>query len=108
MSAKDDRQVYQAADKCEKHLRDLLALCSTVNENDSRLSRDIFQQFGLWSGYLGVFADQNISLDARLERAPDVKGLVLQLLGILQSDTDYGKLIAADGAFNNMRLPGAI
>lgn len=104
MSAKEDRQVYHAAHKCEKRLRKLLALCSTMNENDFRLSRDISQQFALWSGYLGVFADQNISLDARLERAPDVKELVLQLLGILQSDTDYGKRIAFYGVFNNMKI----
>lgn len=93
MAATNNREVYDSALVCQKNLEILTRPPSLLTDNDLRLMRNNSQQFALWSGYLGVFARQNISLDSRLELAPGIKQLVLDLLNLLKSDTIHGKIL---------------
>ncbi|KAL2679252.1 hypothetical protein Neosp_010019 [[Neocosmospora] mangrovei] len=47
------------------------------------------QRFNVWASYLGVFAEDNASLDRRLEHSDEIQNLVLQLLLLLQENLKF-------------------
>ncbi|KAK6348438.1 hypothetical protein TWF718_006232 [Orbilia javanica] len=78
------QQIYDLAGECEGLFGDLLSVLSRTSEKDCRIVQEHQQRFERWSGYLGVFAAPQASLDSRLKSTPDIRDLVVQLLEVLK------------------------
>jgi hypothetical protein len=72
--------------------------CLNFLENESKVASgrefEEFQtqliRFNLWTSNIGVFAKSGLSLDNRLEAAPDIAELFKELLDLLQSSIGQG------------------
>ncbi|KAF3929712.1 hypothetical protein AA313_de0207455 [Arthrobotrys entomopaga] len=84
-----DERIYDLAEKCEHSFEELLLAYSRVSDKEYRIVLEHQQWFDRWAGFLGVFAIQQTSLDSRLRNVPDIRDLVVQLLGILKRNLQY-------------------
>ncbi|KAK0659786.1 hypothetical protein QBC41DRAFT_262105 [Cercophora samala] len=86
----EDNPIYDEARYCETLFRGLLPDLAvdnvTVEAKNYHVIREHHQRFQLWTAFVGVFADPEASLDARLRDHQDVQNLVLQLLQLLKSN----------------------
>lgn len=55
-----------------------------------RQAEDWQDRFNAWASYLGVFAEDSISLDRRLVNHPDIRGMIIKLLEVLRSSLETG------------------
>ncbi|KAI1108028.1 hypothetical protein F5Y14DRAFT_141749 [Nemania sp. NC0429] len=98
MPAEDDdgEGIFHLADECDRHLfPTLLDILGRYQDEERgtkryRLVNDCHQRFELWAHYIGVFANQSISLDNRLRPFQTVRNLILRLLGLLRSNLEHG------------------
>lgn len=88
----DRRLIHDLADKCDVQFENLLMLLSRTNNTDQRAFLEQQYRFEQWTRYLGVFADPQASLDSRLDSAPDIRDLVLELLVVLERNIQHGTL----------------
>jgi len=56
----------------------------------SKLVAQSQRRFLSWVAFMGVFASQAVCLDTRLRYKPDVRGLVMVLLGVLERNIRRG------------------
>jgi len=81
------QDIYSQARECKtlfvKYLKTPRAYGRQVSECQHR--------FLTWASFLGVFANESVSLDRRLQRAPEVKELVLAMLRVLKRNLERGK-----------------
>lgn len=86
----NDNQIYERARDCESLFRRLLTDETVDNKpveaKNYHIIREYHQRFQLWTALVGVFAQPEASLDARLRDHPQVHNLVLRLLQLLQSN----------------------
>lgn len=76
----------------------LAADCLNLLENESKVAsghefeefRTQLIRFNLWTSNIGVFAKSGLSLDNRLEAAPDIAELFKELLDLLQFSIGQG------------------
>jgi hypothetical protein len=84
----ETQDIYTQALKCKGLFSDYtgsLRLCSKqVTECQRR--------FLTWASYLGVFANDSVCLDRRLQNEPEIKELVLSMLWVLNRNLQRGKL----------------
>src|SRR5688572_21272649 len=59
-----------------------------------RLVMEYQQRFASWIGFLGVFAQTNLSLDHRLRNSADVRSMVIHQLLMIRRNLDTGTYIA--------------
>lgn len=87
----DEHRIYLSAQHCEELFQRVLdALAKDdAQRKHYRLLRDFHQRYGLWVRSIGVFADQNVSLDRRLESFPTLRNLVLQLLKLVEKNLSH-------------------
>ncbi|KAK6499015.1 hypothetical protein TWF481_011584 [Arthrobotrys musiformis] len=62
---------------------------------DREAIEDYERRFTAWQEYLGVFAEKRASLDRRLDKQPEIQGVVVRLLLILRRNFD--QLIEVQG-----------
>ncbi|KAL8364519.1 hypothetical protein RB595_003682 [Gaeumannomyces hyphopodioides] len=75
-------QISDTARDCRESFSQLLDTLGTKVPVTQRLITEYQQRYDSWVGYLGVFAQENLSLDHRLRNSPEVKSLVVQQLHI--------------------------
>lgn len=80
-------EIYQTSKDCE---RLFLAILRTVGAEYQPIVQVLYEQFVQWASYLGVFAAERMSLDARLMHSASVRDLVLQLLRIAHRNLERG------------------
>jgi hypothetical protein len=85
------QQIYDLAGNCEDLFGDLLSVLSRTSDRHYRIVQEHQQRFERWTGYLGVFAAPQASLDSRLKSDPDIRDLVIQLLEILERNIQHGE-----------------
>ncbi|KAF3134094.1 hypothetical protein TWF569_010292 [Orbilia oligospora] len=93
--AVDGERIYNLAIHCKE-------LFAEYTSTDLPSAIDIFfreyeQRFLAWSAYMGVFADQSMSLDSRLKGRSDISDLVIRLLDLLADSLVLVHILAADG-----------
>ncbi|KAF3145013.1 hypothetical protein TWF594_004591 [Orbilia oligospora] len=93
--AVDGERIYNLAIHCKE-------LFAEYTSTDLPSAIDIFfreykQRFLAWSAYMGVFADQSMSLDSRLKGRSDISDLVIRLLDLLAESLVLVHTLAADG-----------
>jgi len=86
-----NHQIYDLAENCEDLFEDLLLVLLRTSDKQYRIVQEHQQRFERWTGYLGVFAAPQASLDSRLKSDPDVRDLVTQLLEILKRNIQHGE-----------------
>ncbi|KEZ43237.1 hypothetical protein SAPIO_CDS4926 [Scedosporium apiospermum] len=75
----DSHEIYNLGRLCEGAFHDLLSDRSLAS---FPIVDVLYQHFQQWASYLGVFAEESISLDSRLRTSDSLRTLVLQLLEI--------------------------
>ncbi|KAK6535595.1 hypothetical protein TWF694_002050 [Orbilia ellipsospora] len=84
-----DQRIYDLAEDCEHLFEESLLAFSRVSDKEYRVVLEHQQRFDRWAGFLGVFAVQQTSLDSRLRNTPDIRDLVIQLLGTLKRNLQH-------------------
>ncbi|KAI0474577.1 hypothetical protein F4859DRAFT_481260 [Xylaria cf. heliscus] len=88
----EGQQIVGSVRRCETLFRGLLS--TLVNHNGFgthyRTARDYFQNFELWVGYIGAYANGDASLDIRLRFYPEVRNLVMGMLELLEQNLSHG------------------
>ncbi|OCK87155.1 uncharacterized protein K441DRAFT_595416, partial [Cenococcum geophilum 1.58] len=95
--------INSQARQCQKlfveYLKESRAYRKQVSDSQHR--------FLTWASFLGAFASVNVSLDARLRHAPDIKELMLAMLRVLRRNLERGNnTIRADN--ETVMIDGAI
>ena len=89
MDQNADPTIYDAARLCSKYF----GLILDKSEHGSKrhvVAEELRGRFHLWAAYVGAFAAPKASLDARLNVHTDIKGMVLELLDMLQVNLHWG------------------
>jgi hypothetical protein len=89
MDQNADPTIYDAARLCSKYF----GLILDKSEHGSKrhvVAEELRGRFHLWAAYVGAFAAPKASLDARLNVHTDIKGMVLELLDMLQMNLHWG------------------
>ncbi|KJZ70854.1 hypothetical protein HIM_09768 [Hirsutella minnesotensis 3608] len=90
-----ERKISDVGGACQ----DLFLKCTAQPQRSSRAELQR-QRFHVWASYLGVFASDNAALDKRLEYSDEVRGLVVQLLSLMERNlrfVAYARTSAASG-----------
>ena len=77
------QDIYSQAVNCKALFVRYLEMSSAYSQQVSACH----SRFLTWASFLGVFTSKNASLDRRLEFSPDIKGLVMSMLKVLQKKT---------------------
>jgi hypothetical protein len=86
----DEDTIYASAGLCSNLLDHILERAK--NESESLLLiEELRGRFNLWARYVGVFAAQRASLDARLDPHPDIKDMVIELLDMVRRNLQWGR-----------------
>jgi len=85
----DTPTIYDTARICSKLFEQNL---ETLDNGSAKflLAEELHGRFNLWAAYIGAFAAPRASLDARLISHEDVKGMVLELLEMVQENLEWG------------------
>ena len=97
MAHEDPRSLFHLARECDKLFTSYISNVESSDpiESDSeykrpmsRLMKDYQARFNAWSSYMGVLAEERVSLDRRLDNAPDIRNSVFKLLEVLNRNLD--------------------
>ncbi|KAK6329983.1 hypothetical protein TWF718_003410 [Orbilia javanica] len=111
--ATESEPIYVLANQCKELFSKYEP--NTPLRNIDVLLRDYEERFLAWSAYMGVFADQSISLDCRLRDRADISDLVIGLLDVLANSLE--RLIIGDESssddssqmhLDNIKIPESI
>ncbi|CAM1501765.1 Fc.00g037490.m01.CDS01 [Cosmosporella sp. VM-42] len=100
------RSIFSLAGECDKLVTSYISKIESfdpIGVHDEctrpalRLMKDYQARFNAWSSYMGVFADERISLDRRLINTPDIRNSVVKLLEVLNRNL-YSQIIKPGGA----------
>jgi hypothetical protein len=83
------QDIYSQAQACKILFTSYLQ--SSAPRTYDEQVRDVERRFLTWASFLGVFASEGISLDRRLQYAPELKELVLSMLQVLRKNLERGK-----------------
>ncbi|KAI0547868.1 hypothetical protein F4679DRAFT_344516 [Xylaria curta] len=88
----EGQEIFDWARRCEELFQKLLSTLVSRGGIGThyRTLRDYSQRFGLWAGFIGVFADGSASLDHRLRFYPEVQDLILRMLKLLERNLSHG------------------
>ncbi|KAL2670054.1 hypothetical protein Neosp_014935 [[Neocosmospora] mangrovei] len=89
ISGGDDELIYHSAMSCSILFEKLLTQSTQDNGEHYATVRDYHLRFEHWVGFVGALADEQASLDNRLNHYPDVRDLVLQMLQMLYSNLHH-------------------
>jgi hypothetical protein len=82
--------IFSVATDCWESFANLLAELDNNVPLTWRLVTEYQQRYEAWIGFLGVFADGNLSLDHRLRNSAEVKSLVIQQLHLAKKNLVAG------------------
>lgn len=78
-----EQDIYTTASAC-LDIFDVYLQSPRTTETSRNVTTDLLGRFNLWAAYVGAFAPPKASLDARLASHDDVKGMVIELLVMIQ------------------------
>ncbi|KAL4902906.1 hypothetical protein BDW74DRAFT_180205 [Aspergillus multicolor] len=85
-----EEPIFDLATKCEGlYASRISTLNNSDDQNAAKIVSDLYQRFGAWAAFLGVFAESNVCLDRRLQRRVEIQDQVLRLLDIMLSNLTY-------------------
>ena len=89
-----ENEIFSSAKRCNDLFGVLVSVLSgraDLAHGSSELVLDYQKRFHSWARSLGVFAGPLESLDSQLQHKPNLHGLVLQLLRLLETNLQRGK-----------------
>ncbi|KHN96556.1 Protein kinase-like domain protein [Metarhizium album ARSEF 1941] len=81
-----DHSIYSQAENCKDQFDRYLEAPRVHGNHVSKC----YDRFLTWASFLGVFANDAVSLDRRLKHNPDIKELVLSMLRVLYKNLTWG------------------
>ncbi|KAI1478325.1 hypothetical protein F4774DRAFT_385510 [Daldinia eschscholtzii] len=83
--------IYDAAKRCEKGFEDRFKAIEG-KEDEYPMVEELWGGFNQWAAYVGAFALEKASLDARLFSHDDYREMVLELLFIIQENLQWASI----------------
>ena len=80
--------IYKLAARCSSLFEEIL---SNVQSDCFDLVETQFGRLNIWASNIGVFANENASLDYRLRYSNDIRVTILQLLEVLDRNLSRGE-----------------
>jgi hypothetical protein len=87
---RDKTKISDVGDSCQ----DIFLKCAELPQRsqDTRDRAELLRQrFHIWASNIGVFTSSNATLDKRLEYSDEVRGLVVQLLSLMERNLKFGE-----------------
>lgn len=84
-------KISDVARECWDLFSRLLGCPGTEEATTKRLITEYQQRYASWLGYLGVFAQNNLSLDHRLRNTAEVRSLLVQQLHLAKRNLNTGQ-----------------
>ncbi|RDW78955.1 uncharacterized protein DSM5745_05807 [Aspergillus mulundensis] len=95
-----EEPIFDLATECEGLYASRISILNDAgDQNAAKVVSDLYQRFGAWAAFLGVFAESNVCLDRRLQRHVEIQDQVLRLLDIMISNLTY--LFEGSGSTEN-------
>jgi hypothetical protein len=84
----NDAPIYNISQACN-HL--FVKILNKPGTACALVAEVLHLRFNQWTSYLGVFAQENMSLDTRLQYSQSISQLVIQFLKIVSRNLEYGQ-----------------